>query len=155
MSTSTPSYLADATCNPGGGVGVGGVGVGGVGGVGSGVGAAAGAASADVSKAPTDGSPSGVAAAAAAAAVAAGERDTVDMDSYAIIPASTLFSHIVPTVLRKLGYGDESIFNATGSHRLSLMAAIVCYRTKKNTNLGPEDVYVKWSSFLLINGFVY
>ena len=43
-------------------------------------------------------------------------NDTTDMDSYAIIPASTLFVNIVPTVLRKLGYSDDSIFNATGNY---------------------------------------
>ena len=40
--------------------------------------------------------------------------DEVDVDSYAIIPASTLFTQIVPVVLRKLGYSDDVIFNATG-----------------------------------------
>ena len=40
--------------------------------------------------------------------------DEVDVDSYAIIPASTLFTQIVPVVLRKLGYADDVIFNATG-----------------------------------------
>ena len=41
--------------------------------------------------------------------------DEVDVDSYAIIPASTLFTHIVPTVLRKLGYSDDIIFSANGT----------------------------------------
>lgn len=41
--------------------------------------------------------------------------DEVDVDSYAIIPASTLFTQIVPVVLRKLGYSDDVIFNATGT----------------------------------------
>ena len=54
-----------------------------------------------------------------ATATAAGEGaksvDEVDVDSYAIIPASTLFTQIVPVVLRKLGYSDDVIFNATGT----------------------------------------
>lgn len=41
--------------------------------------------------------------------------DDVDVDSYAIIPASTLFTQIVPVVLRKLGYSDDVIFNANGT----------------------------------------
>ena len=41
-------------------------------------------------------------------------EESVDVDSYAIIPASTLFNQIVPVVLRKLGYSDDVIFNATG-----------------------------------------
>lgn len=41
--------------------------------------------------------------------------DEVDVDSYAIVPASTLFTQIVPVVLRKLGYGDDVIFNANGA----------------------------------------
>ena len=53
-------------------------------------------------------------------------KDCVDVDSYAIIPASTLFSHIVPTVLRKLGYSDDSIFNATGKW-LQLLSSAVAF----------------------------
>lgn len=45
--------------------------------------------------------------------------DQVDVDSYAIIPASTLFTQIVPTVLRKLGYSDDIIFNANGTYAIS------------------------------------
>lgn len=41
-------------------------------------------------------------------------EESVDVDSYAIIPASTLFNQIVPVVLRKLGYSEDIIFNATG-----------------------------------------
>ena len=55
------------------------------------------------------------------------DADSVEMDSYAIIPACTLFSHIVPTVLRKLGYGDDSIFNATGQN-LFVKNAILKFR---------------------------
>jgi len=42
------------------------------------------------------------------------EEASVDVDSYAIIPASTLFASVVPTVLRKLGYSEDVAFNATG-----------------------------------------
>lgn len=45
-------------------------------------------------------------------------EESVDVDSYAIIPASTLFNQIVPVVLRKLGYTEDVIFNATGLHFL-------------------------------------
>lgn len=40
--------------------------------------------------------------------------EEVDVDTYAIIPASTLFTQIVPAVLRKLGYSDDVVFNANG-----------------------------------------
>lgn len=43
------------------------------------------------------------------------EEATVDVDSYAIIPAATLFTNVVPAVLRKLGYSDDVVFNATGT----------------------------------------
>lgn len=43
------------------------------------------------------------------------DEATVDVDSYAIIPAATLFTNVVPAVLRKLGYSDDVVFNATGT----------------------------------------
>lgn len=49
-----------------------------------------------------------------ASSSAPGVVDEVDVDSYAIIPASTLFTQIVPVALRKLGYSDDIIFNANG-----------------------------------------
>jgi len=53
---------------------------------------------------------------AAASGSSSSTTDEVDVDSYAIIPASTLFTHIVPTVLRKLGYSDDIIFSANGTY---------------------------------------
>ena len=52
---------------------------------------------------------------------------TVDVDSYAIIPAATLFTNVVPAVLRKLGYSDDVVFNATGTSHLHIsFAYLVC-----------------------------
>lgn len=51
---------------------------------------------------------------ASSSSSAPGVVDEVDVDSYAIIPASTLFTQIVPVALRKLGYSDDIIFNANG-----------------------------------------
>ena len=84
MNTTTPCYLSDAAEAMSSGCGAGG---GGGGGVDGGIGS------------NKEGSSS---------------SDEVDVDSYAIIPASTLFTHIVPTVLRKLGYSDDIIFSANG-----------------------------------------
>lgn len=56
---------------------------------------------------------------AAASVPGSAPGDEVDVDSYAIIPASTLFTQIVPVVLRKLGYSDDVIFNANGKSRVS------------------------------------
>jgi homeobox domain-containing protein len=64
-------------------------------------------------------------------------KDCVDVDSYAIIPASTLFSHIVPTVLRKLGYSDDSIFNATGKWRLMQLLPPHLASVGVSCNVGP------------------
>lgn len=85
MNTTTPCYLSDVAMISS--TGGGGVGVGGGAGAGGGVGVEGGAKAVD----------------------------EVDVDSYAIIPASTLFTQIVPVVLRKLGYSDDVIFNATGN----------------------------------------
>ena len=89
MNTTTPCYLSDATISSSCGGGGGGAGL--DGGIGS-------------NKEE------------AAAGGASSASDEVEVDSYAIIPASTLFTHIVPTVLRKLGYSDDIIFSANGTY---------------------------------------
>lgn len=98
MNTTTPCYLSDAVMtNPSGGMRGGGGGVDGTAG-------AAGTTSGGLASGANNKAASGSAAV----------TDEVDVDSYAIIPASTLFTQIVPVVLRKLGYSDDIIFNATG-----------------------------------------